>query len=116
MRQRDPEPAAAQTSGAVPGLRQTAPTFAVSVVLSMAGLAYAMRDLRSGRRTPGGSGSAPLAVGFGMATGAEAVTVVKVLQVVGIIACVAGLQYLHGSTPSNGGHEVQVWQGNPRHP
>ena len=34
-------------------------------------------------------------VAFGMVTGTEPVSVVKALLVAGIIACVAGLKYLH---------------------
>ena len=70
--------------------------FAVSVTLSMAGLAYAMRDLPTGTAYAVWVGiGASLTVAFGMVTGTEPVSVVKALLVAGIIACVAGLKYLH---------------------
>ncbi len=71
-------------------------TFAVSVVLSMAGLAYAMRELPIGTSYAVWVGiGASLTVGYGMLTGAEAVSVVKLLLVGGIVGCVAGLKLLH---------------------
>jgi quaternary ammonium compound-resistance protein SugE len=71
-------------------------TFAVSVVLSMAGLAYAMRELPIGTSYAVWVGiGASLTVGYGMVTGAEAVSVMKVLLVAGIVGCVAGLKLLH---------------------
>ena len=70
--------------------------FAVSVTLSMAGLAYAMRDLPTGTAYAVWVGiGASLTVAFGMVTGTEPVSVMKALLVAGIIACVAGLKYLH---------------------
>lgn len=71
-------------------------TFAVSLVLSMAGLAYAMRELPVGTSYAVWVGiGASLTVAYAMATGAESASVVKVLLVAGIIVCVAGLKYLH---------------------
>jgi quaternary ammonium compound-resistance protein SugE len=70
--------------------------FAVSVVLSMAGLAYAMRELPVGTSYAVWVGiGASLTVAYGMFTGAEPVSVVKMLLVVGIIGCVVGLKYIH---------------------
>lgn len=80
------------------GFTRLAPslTFAVSLVLSMAGLAYAMRELPVGTSYAVWVGiGASLTVAFAMLTGAESASLVKVLLVVGIIACVAGLKYLH---------------------
>lgn len=71
-------------------------TFAVSLVLSMAGLAYAMRELPVGTSYAVWVGiGASLTVAYAMATGAESASVMKVLLVAGIIVCVAGLKYLH---------------------
>jgi quaternary ammonium compound-resistance protein SugE len=70
--------------------------FAVSVVLSMLGLAYAMRDLPVGTAYAVWVGiGASLTVAYGMLTGAEPVSAAKVMLVAGIIGCVAGLKYLH---------------------
>jgi quaternary ammonium compound-resistance protein SugE len=70
--------------------------FAVSVVLSMAGLAWAMRELPVGTSYAVWVGiGASLTVAWGMATGAEPASVAKVLLVAGIIGCVAGLKLVH---------------------
>lgn len=68
-------------------------TFLISVVLSMGGLAYALKTI------PVGTGYA-VWVGIGavataawaMASGAESASLLKVLFLLGIIGCVAGLQ------------------------
>ena len=70
--------------------------FAVSLILSMAGLAWAMRELPVGTSYAVWVGiGASLTVAFAMVTGAEPASPVKVLLVAGIIVCVAGLKYLH---------------------
>ncbi len=77
------------------GLTRPGPTlvFAVSVVLSMAGLAYAMRDLPVGTSYAVWVGiGASLTVAYAMATGTEPVSVVRVLLVAGIVGCVIGLK------------------------
>ena len=62
----------------------------------MAGLAYAMRELPVGTSYAVWVGiGASLTVAYGMFTGAEPVSLVKVLLVAGIIGCVAGLKYIH---------------------
>ena len=70
--------------------------FLVGIVLSMSGLAYALRTL------PVGSGyavwvgvGAALTVAYGMASGAESVTAVKVVLLVGLVGCVVGLKLAH---------------------
>jgi quaternary ammonium compound-resistance protein SugE len=69
--------------------------FGVSLVLSMAGLAYAMRELPVGTSYAVWVGiGASLTVAYAMVTGAESASLVKVLLVAGIIACVAGLKLL----------------------
>ena len=68
-------------------------TFFVACVISMGGLAIALRDI------PTGTGyavwvavGASLTVIYGMATGDEPVSVLKVLLLLGIVACVIGLK------------------------
>ena len=71
-------------------------TFAVSLLLSMTGLAYAMRELPVGTSYAVWVGiGASLTVVYAMVTGAEPASVLKLLFVGGIIACVAGLKFLH---------------------
>ena len=70
--------------------------FLVALVLSMAGLAYAMRSLPVGTAYAVWVGiGASLTVAYGMASGTEPVSVVKVAFILGIVACVAGLKYVH---------------------
>ena len=80
------------------GLTRLGPsiTFLVSLVLSMAGLAYAMRELPTGTSYAVWVGiGATLTVAYGMVTGAETVSAVKVLLLAGIVGCVVGLKLLH---------------------
>ena len=77
------------------GLSRVGPTvtFGVALVLSMAGLAYAMRDLPTGTAYAVWVGiGASLTVVYGMATGAEAVSLAKVLLIMGLIGCIIGLK------------------------
>ncbi|MFZ2529314.1 MAG: SMR family transporter [Rhodococcus sp. (in: high G+C Gram-positive bacteria)] len=70
--------------------------FVVALLLSMAGLAYAMRTLPVGTSYAVWVGiGAALTVGFAMVTGAEPASLVKVLLIIGIVACVIGLKVLH---------------------
>ena len=67
--------------------------FAVLLVGSMLGLAYATRTLPIGTAYAIWVGiGAALTVAFGMATGAEPVSLVKVLLLTGIVGCVVGLK------------------------
>jgi quaternary ammonium compound-resistance protein SugE len=80
------------------GLSRLVPSvvFLVGLVLSMAGLAYAMRDLPVGTSYAVWVGiGAVLTVAYAMATGTESVSVVKVLLLAGIVGCVIGLKVLH---------------------
>lgn len=80
------------------GLTRLGPSvvFVVSVVLSMLGLGYAMRELPVGTAYAVWVGiGASLTVAYAMATGAEPVSLVKIVLVLGIIGCVAGLKYIH---------------------
>jgi quaternary ammonium compound-resistance protein SugE len=70
--------------------------FVLALVLSMAGLAYAMRDLPVGTAYAVWVGiGAVLTVAYAMATGTETVSALKVLLLAGIIGCVIGLKLLH---------------------
>ncbi len=80
------------------GLTRPAPTavFFVAMLLSMAGLAYAMRTLPVGTSYAIWTAvGAALTVTYAMATGNEAFSVAKVLLLAGIIGCVVGLKALH---------------------
>lgn len=77
------------------GLARLGPSavFGVALVTSMAGLAYAMRSLPVGTSYAVWVGiGAALTAGYAMLTGAEAVSVVKVVLIVGVVGCVAGLK------------------------
>ncbi|MBF0660157.1 MULTISPECIES: multidrug efflux SMR transporter [unclassified Rhodococcus (in: high G+C Gram-positive bacteria)] len=70
--------------------------FGVTVVASMAGLAYAMRTLPVGTSYAVWVGiGAALTVGYAMVTGTESATLVKLLLIGGIVACVVGLKLVH---------------------
>ena len=77
------------------GFTRLGPTllFAVSVIVSMAGLAYAMRSLPVGTSYAVWVGiGAALTVGYAMLTGAESASLIKVFLIIGVIGCVVGLQ------------------------
>lgn len=68
-------------------------TFFVALAISMGGLAYALREI------PTGTGyavwvavGASLAVIYAMVTGAESASLIKILLLLGIVACVIGLK------------------------
>jgi quaternary ammonium compound-resistance protein SugE len=70
--------------------------FAGALVLSMLGLAYAMRELPVGTAYAVWVGvGAVLTVAIAFVTGEEAVSAVKVLLLAGIVGCVLGLKLLH---------------------
>lgn len=80
--------------GASKGLTRLAPTivFAIALVLSMAGLAWAMREIPTGTAYAVWVGvGAGLTIVWAMLTGAESASVIKILLVIGIVACVVGL-------------------------
>ena len=77
------------------GFTKLVPTlvFAVSVTVSMGGLAFAMREI------PVGTGyaiwvavGAVTTVGWAMATGAEPISLLRIAFIVGIVGCVIGLK------------------------
>ncbi|MBJ8347127.1 multidrug efflux SMR transporter [Antrihabitans sp. YC2-6] len=70
--------------------------FVAALVASMAGLAYAMRDLPIGTSYAVWVGiGAVLTVVYAMSTGSEGVSVLKVLFLLMIIAGVVGLKVAH---------------------
>ncbi len=70
--------------------------FAVALVLSMGGLAYAMRGLPVGTAYAVWVGiGATLTVAYAMATGQEPVSVVKLVLLAMIVAGVVGLKLAH---------------------
>ena len=84
--------------GKAEGFSRLAPSlvFLVGLVLSMGGLAYAMRSLPIGTAYAVWVGiGAALTVAFGMFTGAESVSVVRVALLFGLIGCVVGLKLAH---------------------
>lgn len=67
--------------------------FGLGLVASMAGLAVAMRDIPTGTAYAVWVGiGAALTVGYGMVSGAESVSIVRMLLIVGLVACVVGLK------------------------
>jgi len=87
--------------GASDGLREIVPTivFGVALASSMATLAYAARHIpiSTAYAVWAGTGAA-LTVSYGMLTGEELVTVLRVLFLIGIVGSVIGLKLL-SSTP-----------------
>ncbi|MEU1980482.1 multidrug efflux SMR transporter [Nocardia sp. NPDC019395] len=84
--------------GKTEGFSKWPPTvlFAGALIASMAGLAYAMRDLPVGTAYSVWVGiGAVLTVVYAMATGEEPVTVLKVVFLTMIIAGVVGLKLAH---------------------
>ena len=70
--------------------------FAVTLVASMGGLAWAMREIPTGTAYAVwvGIGAAGTA-GYAMATGDEPFSAVRVLLLLGIVGCVVGLKATH---------------------
>jgi quaternary ammonium compound-resistance protein SugE len=80
------------------GLSKPVPTtvFAVTVVASMVGLAWAMRTLPTGTAYAVWVGvGASLTVVYGMLTGDEPVSLAKVLLILGLVGCIIGLKLAH---------------------
>jgi quaternary ammonium compound-resistance protein SugE len=70
--------------------------FLVGILLSMGGLAYAMRTLPIGTAYAVWVGiGATLTVAFGMATGEESVSALKVCLMLGLVGCIVGLKLTH---------------------
>ncbi|MEU0497777.1 multidrug efflux SMR transporter [Mycobacterium sp. NPDC006124] len=88
----------ATAMGKSEGFSKLAPSvvFLVAIVASMAGLAFAMRDLPVGTAYAVWVGiGAVLTVGYAMVTGGEAASVLKVACAMMIVAGVVGLKLAH---------------------
>ncbi|WP_169581579.1 MULTISPECIES: multidrug efflux SMR transporter [Microbacterium] len=67
--------------------------FGVGLVLSMGGLAWAMRDISTGTAYAVWVGiGASLTVAYAMITGDESFSIVKMLLILGLVGCVVGLK------------------------
>ena len=67
--------------------------FGAALVASMGGLAFALREIPTGTGYAVWVGiGASLTVAYGMATGAEAFSVVKLLLLLGLVGCIVGLK------------------------
>ncbi|GGA61502.1 QacE family quaternary ammonium compound efflux SMR transporter [Pseudoclavibacter endophyticus] len=74
--------------------------FAVALIVSMAGLAVAMRDLPTGTAyAVWVAVGASLTAGYAMATGDEPVSIARILLILGIVACVVGLKLVTPDVP-----------------
>jgi quaternary ammonium compound-resistance protein SugE len=95
--------------GASDGFTEVVPSvvFAVALVLSMATLAFVSRHIpiSTAYAVWAGTGAA-LTVAYGMLTGAEIVTAVRVLFLAGIVGSVVGLKLLKGRAPDDPGAAV----------
>ncbi len=70
--------------------------FAVALIASMAGLAFAMRELPTATSYAVWVGiGAVLTTAYAMAFGGEPISLVRVLLLLGIVGCVVGLKVLH---------------------
>jgi quaternary ammonium compound-resistance protein SugE len=80
------------------GFSRAAPTavFGIALILSMGGLAYAMRELPIGTAYAVWVGiGAALTVAFGWYVGGKPVRVSQMLLVLGLVGCVVGLKLTH---------------------
>ncbi|MCR2813504.1 multidrug efflux SMR transporter [Microbacterium sp. zg.Y1090] len=67
--------------------------FGVALVLSMGGLAYAMREISTGTAYAVWVGiGASITVAYAMVTGDEAFSLVKFLLILGLVGCIVGLK------------------------
>lgn len=67
--------------------------FAVGLLASMGGLAFALRDIPVGTGYAVWVGiGAVLTVGYAMVTGTETVSLIKLLLILGLVGCVIGLK------------------------
>ena len=74
--------------------------FGIGLIASMGGLAFALREIPTGTGYAVWVGiGAALTVVYAMITGAESASVVKVLLIVGLVACIVGLKLV-----SDAGH------------
>lgn len=80
------------------GFTRLTPTvvFAVALVLSMVGLAVAMRSIPTGTAYAVWVGiGASLTVAYAMITGAETASLLRIALIIGLVGCVIGLKLAH---------------------
>lgn len=69
--------------------------FGVALIISMAGLAIAMRSLPPGTSYAVWVGiGAALTIGYAMLTGQETASLIKVVLMTGIVGCIVGLKLI----------------------
>ena len=67
--------------------------FGITLILSMSGLAYALRDLPTGTGYAVWVGvGAVLTVAYAMLTGEETLSLIKAVLIIGIVGCIVGLK------------------------
>ena len=72
--------------------------FAVGLIVSMAGLAFAMREIPVGTAYAVWVGiGASLTVIYAMVFGGEPASIVKILLILGLVGCVVGLKLVDGA-------------------
>ncbi|MUH59361.1 DMT family transporter [Bifidobacterium canis] len=70
--------------------------FVLGLVASMGGLSYAMRSISIGTAYTVWVGiGAAITVIYGMLAGEESVSILKIVCLVGMVACIAGLKLAH---------------------
>ncbi len=68
-------------------------TFGVALLASMGGLAFALREIPTGTGYAIWVGvGAALTVSYAMITGTESVSLLKILLLLGLVACIVGLK------------------------
>lgn len=71
--------------------------FGVALIVSMAGLAFAMRDISTGTAYAVWVGiGAALTVLYAMIFGGEPASIIKVLLILGLVGCIVGLKLVDG--------------------
>ncbi|MFL4472918.1 DMT family transporter [Paeniglutamicibacter sp. MACA_103] len=81
--------------GASEGFTKLVPTviFGAGLIISMAGLAWAMKEIPTGTAYAVWVGiGASLAVVYGMAFGGETISLIKVVLIIGLVGCIVGLK------------------------
>lgn len=84
--------------GAAAGFTRLWPSvvFGLALVASMAGLAYAMREISTGTAYAVWVGiGAALTVLYAMVFGGDGFSIVKLLLILGLVGCVIGLKLVH---------------------
>nr|WP_315266296.1 multidrug efflux SMR transporter [Microbacterium lemovicicum] len=85
--------------GKTEGFTKLWPTviFGVALLASMGGLAWAMRDISTGTAYAVWVGvGASLTVAYAMLTGSEPFSILKLLLLLGLVACIVGLKLVSG--------------------